>query len=86
MVVSFVWEMAENVTDGPYASLPPSHFLVFYSASAGILFVSRLVNQDGNLANGYCCFCFTSCFTSCLGDGTRRLVLFQVGVGWDTMG
>ena len=25
--------------------------------------------------------CFTSCFTSCLGDGTRRLVLFQVDVG-----
>ena len=49
-MVSFVWEMTEHVTDGPYASLPPSHFLILYSASAG-----RLVNQDGNLASGNRC-------------------------------
>ena len=56
MVVSFVWETAEYVTDGPYASLHPSHFLVLYSASAGIFFIRGLVNLNGNLANGYCCF------------------------------
>ena len=56
MVVSFVWETAEYVTDGPYASLPPSHFLVLYSSLAGIFFIRGLVNLNGNLANGYCCF------------------------------
>ena len=64
MVVSFVWETAEYVTDGPYASLPPSHFLVLYSASAG-----RLVNQDGNLENGFCCL------VSLLVSGMARGVL-----------
>ena len=67
MVVSFVWETAEYVTDGPYASLPPTHFLAICTFLLSINNLDsphqaknggRPVNQDGNLANGYCCFVF----------------------------
>ena len=81
-LVSFVWEMTEYVTDGPYASLPPSHFLVLNPASAGI---QKTCEPGWQFGKRLLLLCLTSCLISCLGDGTRRLVLFQVGVGWDTM-
>ena len=76
--MSFVWEMTEYVTDGPYASLPPSHFLVLNPASARI---QKTCEPGWQFGKRLLLLCLTSCLISCLGDGTRRLVLFQVGVG-----